>query len=61
METIMLATTKRKLLGATMLGAGAMLSRIGVAKAHRLVTKGRILLDGYARKPQGLIEATTFR
>ncbi|MBV1927741.1 MAG: hypothetical protein KUG62_11320 [Rhodobacteraceae bacterium] len=57
----MFDTTRRKLLGASMLGAGATLSSIGfAASAGTLTQKGNILLDRFPHLPQGLKEAANF-
>ena len=56
----MFDTTRRKAIGATLLGAGAVLHGLGIARAETLVTKGRIMLDGYPTLPRGLVEAATF-
>ncbi|MBV1894837.1 MAG: hypothetical protein KUG70_00165 [Rhodobacteraceae bacterium] len=57
----MLNTTRRKLLGASMVGAGAMLNAVGfAASAGTLTQKGKIMLDKLPQLPQGLIEAANF-
>lgn len=57
----MFDTTRRKLLGASMLGAGAMLNSVGFAAASTSLThKGNIMLDKLPHLPQGLIEAANF-
>lgn len=56
----MFGTTRRKLLGATMIGAGAALTGLGLARGETLTTKGKIMLDSYSSAPRGLIEAATF-
>ncbi len=57
----MFETSRRKLLGATMLGAGAALNSIGFpASATTLSQKGNIMLDRIPHLPQGLIEAANF-
>ena len=57
----MFDTTRRKLLGASMLGAGATLSSFGfAASAGTLAQKGNILLDRFPHLPQGLKEAANF-
>ena len=57
----MFDTTRRRLVGATLLGAGAVLGGLGLgARADTLTTKGRIMLDAYPTPPRGLVEAATF-
>ena len=53
--------TRRKLVGAALLGTGAVLGGLGLsARADTLTTKGRIMLDAYPTPPRGLVEAATF-
>jgi hypothetical protein len=56
----MFDTTRRKLHGASLLGAGTLLSGLGLAQAQTLTTKGRIMLDSIGPRPNGLAEAATF-
>jgi len=57
----MFDTSRRKLLGATMLGAGAVLNSAGfAASATTLKQKGNIMLDKVPQVPKGLIEAVNF-
>ena len=58
----MFDTTRRKLLGASMLGAGAMLNSTGFAASAstRLKQRGSIMLDKVPQLPKGLIEAASF-
>ena len=57
----MLETSRRKLLGAAMLGAGAALNSIGYpASATTLTQKGNIMLNRIPHMPKGLIEAANF-
>ena len=54
-------TSRRKLIGATMIGAGAVLSGLGDhASAASLKIKGRIMLDNLPNIPKGLLEAVEF-
>lgn len=57
----MLDTSRRRLMGATLLGAATMLSGIGLkARAEVLGARGRILLDGFPELPPGLVTAVNF-
>lgn len=56
----MLATTRRKLHGATLIGAGTILGRLGHAQADAIATKGRTLLHSLGGRPRGLAEAAAF-
>lgn len=57
----MLAISRRRILGATLLGAGAALSGCGLqASGNRVTHKGRVLLDQIPHVPPGLIEAANF-
>ncbi len=56
----MFDTTRRKLHGASLLGAGALLSGLGFTQARTLTTKGRIMLDAITPRPNGLVEAANF-
>ena len=57
----MFDTTRRRLLGTTLVGAGAVLGGLGLsARGETLATKGRIMLDGYPSLPRGLVEAASF-
>ncbi len=57
----MFETSRRKILGASMLGAGAVLSGIGASAAGEgLKAKGNIMLDRIPDFPKGLIEAVNF-
>nr|WP_306268074.1 hypothetical protein [Pararhizobium sp. IMCC3301] len=57
----MFDTSRRKLLGASMLGAGAVMNGLGAgAKAAALNTRGNIMLDRIPDLPKGLIEAASF-
>jgi len=60
-ENGMLNITRRKLMGASMLGAGAVLNTVGLASAATsLSQKGKIMLDKIPYPQQGLIEAANF-
>lgn len=57
----MFDTTRRKFLGTTLLGAGAMLNSVGFAGAGTsLREKGNLLLDSFPYPSKGLTEAATF-
>ncbi|HVH02107.1 MAG TPA: hypothetical protein VM891_04010 [Amaricoccus sp.] len=56
----MLSTTRRRLLGTTLVGAGALLTGLGLARGETLTTRGKIMLDAYPSPPAGLVEAATF-
>lgn len=57
----MFETSRRKLLGASMLGVGTMLGGIGAsASAATLKTKGSIMLDKIPSVPKGLVDAVNF-
>lgn len=57
----MFETSRRKLLGASMLGVGAALSSLGAcATGANLKTKGNILLDRIPGAPKGLVDAVNF-
>ncbi|MCA8906742.1 MAG: hypothetical protein KDA49_15640 [Rhodospirillaceae bacterium] len=57
----MFETTRRTVLGASMLGAGTVLSTIGCqASAATLTRKGNIMLDRVPNLPRGLTEAAQF-
>jgi hypothetical protein len=56
----MLTHTRRWLLGTTLIGAGALLTGLGLARGDTLTTKGRIMLDAYSPLSRGLVEAATF-
>ncbi len=57
----MLATTRRRLVGASMVGAGAVLSGLGRhAAAAEIRTKGHIMLDNVNGPSKGLVEAAHF-
>lgn len=56
----MASLTRRRLLGTTLVGAGALLAGLGLARGDALSTKGRIMLDAYSPLPRGLVEAATF-
>jgi len=57
----MIRTSRRRLMGATLLGTGALLSGIGLkTQASTLNARGRMLLDGFATPPNGLVEAMNF-
>ncbi len=57
----MFDTTRRKLMGTGLLGAGAVLSGLGLpAQAQSLSARGRVLLDGFPAVPRGLREAASF-
>ena len=61
MEKKMLKTTRRKLLGGSMIGASAILSGVGLnATADELNRKGKIMLNKLPTLPKGLIEAAEF-
>lgn len=53
--------SRRKILGASMIGAGAVLSGIGAcSSANKLNNRGNIMLNGHKNLPKGLIEAANF-
>ena len=55
----MFDTTRRRMLGTTLLGTGAALSGLGLAaRGETLKTKGKVLLQ--PRPSKGLLEAATF-
>lgn len=57
----MFEITRRNVLGASMLGAGALLATIGMrAPAADLTRKGNIMLDRMPYTPKGLIDAVNF-
>ncbi len=56
----MLDATRRRLLGTTLIGAGALLTGLGLARGETLTTRGKIMLDAYPTPPAGLVEAATF-
>ncbi|MBZ0218610.1 MAG: hypothetical protein K8F25_18790, partial [Fimbriimonadaceae bacterium] len=57
----MFETSRRKLLGASMIGAGTILNNLGArASAADLNTRGTIMLDRISKLPKGLIEAAGF-
>ncbi len=56
----MFDTTRRKAIGATLLGTGAVLSGLGIARGETLSTRGKIMLDSYSTLPRGLVEAASF-
>jgi hypothetical protein len=57
----MFDTSRRRLMGASLVGAGALLSGLGFrARAEALSGKGRIMLDGFADAPPGLAQAMGF-
>ena len=57
----MLNVTRRKLMGASMLGVGSMLNTVGLASAATsLNQKGKIMLDKIPYPQPGLIEAANF-
>ncbi|MEO9601457.1 hypothetical protein [Parasphingorhabdus sp.] len=57
----MLNASRRKILGASMLGAGTILAGFGAsASAEKLKSNGNILLNRIPGLPKGLIEATQF-
>ncbi|MCW8086888.1 hypothetical protein [Sabulicella glaciei] len=56
----MFDTTRRKLYGAGLLGAGVLLGGLGFTRAENLATRGRILLDAGAARPMGLVQAANF-
>lgn len=61
MEINMFETTRRKLLGASIVGASAVLGGAGFpASASKLNRKGKIMLNNLPDLPKGLIEATEF-
>ncbi len=54
----MFDTTRRRLLGTTLVGAGAALSGLGLAaRGATLTNKGKVLLDVRPDLPRGLVEA----
>jgi hypothetical protein len=44
----------------TLIGAGALLTGLGLARGDTLTTKGRIMLDAYPPLSRGLVQAATF-
>lgn len=57
----MFETSRRKLIGASMIGAGAVLGGMGArASGTRMKTKGNIMLDRVPYLPPGLVEAANF-
>ncbi len=57
----MFATSRRKLLGASMIGAGAVLGGLGApSSAAALTSRGNILLNRIPDLPKGLVEAAGF-
>lgn len=56
----MFDATRRRLLGTTLIGAGALLAGLGFSSAETLVTKGRIMLDSFSPLSRGLVEAASF-
>lgn len=57
----MFKTSRRKLLGASLLGAGTVLGGVGLeASASNLKTKGKTMLHKMPKIPNGLVEATKF-
>jgi hypothetical protein len=56
----MLDATRRRLLGTTLVGAGAFLTGLGLARGETLTTRGKIMLDAYPSPPAGLVEAASF-
>jgi hypothetical protein len=57
----MFDTTRRKLLGVSMIGAATVLNGFGAsASATGLNTRGSILLDRIPKLPKGLVEAANF-
>ena len=57
----MFETTRRTLLGASMVGTGAFLNGLGMrATASELKAKGNVMLDNIPQPPRGLVEAANF-
>jgi hypothetical protein len=57
----MLKTSRRTLIGASMVGAGAVLGGLGLrASATELKSKGKVILDKIAQPPRGLVETANF-
>jgi hypothetical protein len=57
----MFDATRRKLVGAALLGTGAVMGGLGLrARAETLTTRGNIMLDRIPNLPRGLLEAATF-
>lgn len=56
----MLDIARRKLYGATLLGAGAVLGGLGLAQADAPGARGRTLLDSLGNRPRGLAKAAAF-
>lgn len=57
----MFETSRRKLLGASMIGAGALLHTVGArASAATLNSRGNIILNKMPELPQGLVDAANF-
>lgn len=53
-------TTRRRLIGTTLVGAGAFLTGLGFPRAESLTTKGKVMLGAYANLHRGLAEAASF-
>jgi len=57
----MFETSRRKMLGASMIGAGALLNGLGAStSAAEMRSKGNIMLNRIPNLPKGLIEAARF-
>ena len=57
----MFETTRRKVLGASIVGAGSILNTLGYrAEAANLTQKGTIMLDKVRKLPRGMVEAAQF-
>jgi hypothetical protein len=57
----MFDTTRRKLVGASMLGAGSILTGLGQsAQGETLAADSKLSLDSYSELPRGLTEAVNF-
>lgn len=57
----MFETSRRKLLGTSLVGAGAVLHGLGIrASAAELKNRGNIILDRIPDLPQGLVDAVNF-
>ena len=52
--------TRRRLIGTTMIGAGAFLTGLGFTRAETLTKKGKIMLDSYSPLTRGLVQTATF-
>lgn len=56
----MFNTNRRKLVGTTLIGTGAVLSTLGLSSGQSLTAKGKIVLNSYRKTSKGLVQAATF-